>query len=241
MGRLLYLLQHWFGGWGLWIKKIYISRKYQDQISYHVSWILIVDINWIDRPKIHIFLVCLYTINLSIYTLIMRSLSVVRSKIPNPCDPALGIPLLWLAVMLFNQMSNSTGLWCTRQPWNAALNERDLCAHTNKHTETHTHVRVHAPTHAYTLNPFLLRSLSFLVNNFDIRNSPSIVSACVCVCVSAGNRKGKKSSLERLVYVLVIYTPSALYIRGKILTFQKLPCHFRNNWPALVLSRLHVQ
>lgn len=56
---------------------------------------------------------------------------------------------------------------------------------------------------------------------------------CECVCVTAGNSKGgKKSVFEFLVYELVIYSLSALYILGNILTFHKLPCHFRNNWPV---------
>lgn len=162
-------------------------------------------------------------------TLIMCSLSVVRSKNHNPCDPALGIALLWLAVMLFNQMSNSTGLGCTRQPLNAALNERDLCAHANKHTETHT--CTHRPVHAYTLNPFLLHGLSFLVNNFDIRNSPSIV--CVCECVSApGTERGKSHRLN------VLFMCLSFILRLRYISREKFS-HFKNS-PAIseIIGRL---
>lgn len=77
----------------------------------------------------------------------------------------------------------------------------------------------------------LLSSQSFGVNNFDIRNN-FLSTACVYVCVCLGKRKGEKVIAPHLVYVLVIYLLSAVYIPGNILTFQKLPCHFRNNWPV---------
>lgn len=73
---------------------------------------------------------------------------------------------------------------------------------------------------------FLPSSRIFWVNNFDIRNT-------ILSIVWRGREGGeKKSSLQRLVYVLVIYSLSAVYIQGNTLTFQKLPCHFRNNWPV---------
>lgn len=77
----------------------------------------------------------------------------------------------------------------------------------------------------------LLSGQSFGVNNFDIRNN-FLSTACVYVCVCLGKRKGEKVIAPHLVYVLVIYLLSAVYIPGNILTFQKLPCHFRNNWPV---------
>lgn len=100
--------------------------------------------------------------------------------------------------------------------------EWNLCAHANKHAATHTH------THARWI--LLLSGQSLWVNNFDIRHSiPSFVCVCVCAKRKGG---GEKVISSRLVYVLVIYTLSAVYIPGNILTFQKLPCHFRNNWPV---------
>lgn len=120
-------------------------------------------------------------------------------------------------------MSNSTGLWYTGQPLNCLFKWMQfMCTH-QQHTETRTDG---VSTHSRSM---CLRSVrSFWVNNFDIRNTTlSFVGVDVWV-----KRKGrrKKSSLQCLVYV--IYAQSAVYIQGNILTFQKLPCHFRNNWPV---------
>lgn len=57
-------------------------------------------------------------------------------------------------------------------------------------------------------------------------------SLCMFVCYVWMESEGGKVITSCLVYVLVIYLLSAVYIPENILTFQKLPCHFRNNWPC---------
>lgn len=122
--------------------------------------------------------------------------------------------------MLFNQMSNSTGLWYTGQPSHLCYKWMQfLCTFKQTHWNTCRGVSTHSRWRC------LLSAQSFWVNNFDIRN---IILSTVC---EWGEKEGKKSSLECLVYV--IYSLSAVYVQGNTLTFQKLPCHFKNNWPVL--------
>lgn len=72
-------------------------------------------------------------------------------------DPKLSISLCWLAVMLFNQMSNSTGLWYTSQPLNhcfqwtesACTQQTNVLQHTQKKASAHTQ-------EAFTGRPALL-------------------------------------------------------------------------------------
>lgn len=69
--------------------------------------------------------------------------------------------------------------------------------------------------------------------NFNFHNS--IPAFLLRACISEGNATGGAGGVITpcLVYELVIYSPSALYVRGNIPIFQKLPCHFRNNWPVI--------
>lgn len=145
------------------------------------------------------------------------------------CDSNLSISFWWLAVMLFNQMSNSEGLRYTANLWSSGSSEWNLCVHTNKHTETRRSLSTHPERFCQAVWVFQSIILSQLTN--VIFSSP-----CVCVCVYVlqceWKRKEEKVITSCLVYVLVIYSLSAVYIPENVLTFQKLPCHFRNNWPC---------
>lgn len=99
----------------------------------------------------------------------------------------------------------------------------------------HTHTCTHRPVHAYTPNPFLLQSLSFLVNNFDIRNSPSIVFVCLCVCVCVSARGTERGKSHRLN---VLFMCLSFILRLRYISREKFS-HFKNS-PAIseIIGRL---
>lgn len=156
-----------------------------------------------------------------LFRFIICCLSTEREIIHKQHDPTLSILLCWLAVMIFNQMSNSTGLWYTGQPLNLCFNWMEcVCVRIHKQTkwDTHRGLRTHNTVYAPVL--------SFWINTFDIRNTiPPIATVCVCVCLGWEVRKKVgKSSLERLVHVSFIHC--GIYT-GNNSQFSKTPLPFQ--------------
>lgn len=140
---------------------------------------------------------------------------------------------IWLAVMLFNQMSNSTGLRYTSQPMNHCV--KNMYSHTCTNMLIHTSKTKHTPK-AFAKPAEILRQCWA-----SPETAFSLLYVCMCVCVlmCEVKRKEKKSSLH-VLFMCLSFIRCLLYI--SLETFS----HFKSSLAiseiiGLVLSRLHVQ
>lgn len=133
--------------------------------------------------------------------------------------------------MLFNQMSNSTGLRYTSQPLNHCLK--------NMHSHTCANMLIHTSKTKHMPNAFAKRAEIWAQCWVSPETAFSLLFVCVCVLMCEVKRKEKKSSLH-VLFMCLSFICCLWYI--SLETFS----HFKSSLAiseiiGLVLSRLHVQ